>query len=102
MLTQRLAGRRCDNILAEAVPSMHMSKVAQQLANVLFELSNLCFDRIGRISRGANGDKRMELVSAEVGGASGPLSTSLEHFYAERDAEIEKSYRSLIQTTLIG
>jgi hypothetical protein len=57
------------------------------LANVLFELSNLCFDRIGRISRRANGDKEIELVSAEADGANGPLNTSLEHFYAERDAE---------------
>lgn len=94
MLTEYLPGRPCNNVLARTVPSKYRSKVAEQLANVFFELQNLTFDRIGRIW--TRDDAELELISpATPDGATGPVGTSLEFFYAKRETE----NREIVQST---
>lgn len=57
-------GNTCEKTLAEAVPPKYLSKVAEQLANVFFELQDLTFDRIGRIW--TLGDADLELITPAV------------------------------------
>lgn len=49
ILMEALDGRTFPDGLATAIPAQHRAKVAKQLANVLAELQNLTFSRIGRL-----------------------------------------------------
>lgn len=87
MLTEYLSGHPCQNTLARTVPSKYRPKVAEQLANVLFELQSLTFDRIGRLWTRGDGDIELIPPEAPNGASSSLLDTSLEFFYAKREME---------------
>ncbi|WEW60421.1 hypothetical protein PRK78_005907 [Emydomyces testavorans] len=78
-----LEGHTLDGMLAKAVPAQYLQKVAEQFANVLFELQNLSFDRIGHFSCDNNSRNRPELIPDD----SSQSSTSLEYFYTQRQEE---------------
>lgn len=86
MLAEYLPGHPCDNILAKTVPPKYRSKVAEQLANVFFELQKLTFGRIGRIWM--RDDAELDIIPPVTpNGSTRPLDTSLEFFYAKRETE---------------
>lgn len=76
------------------LPSECQDKVASQFAHFLFELSNVRFDRIGRLWCGTSGNDEPEIIPFETvdGGPRGiftrqvgPLDSSLEYFYQLRE-----------------
>ena len=82
-----LGGRTLDNGLAESIPPHYRSKVARQFANVFVELQNLTFDRIGRLWCGETTDQPVEITDMAWHCTPGPLQTSLEYFYNQRQGE---------------
>ncbi len=86
-LMERLPGRHVSNGLARSIPRQYHAKVAKQLANVFSELQNLTFSRIGRILCGDNADGPPEVIPMAWHCSPGPLETSLEYFYNQREAE---------------
>ncbi|KAJ4309092.1 hypothetical protein N0V84_011711 [Fusarium piperis] len=80
-------GRTLPNSLATAVPPQHHTKVAKQLANVFAELQNLTFSRIGRLWCGEDADQPPEIIPMDWHSSPGPLDTSLEYFYNQRQGE---------------
>ncbi|KAL2259403.1 hypothetical protein VTK26DRAFT_6930 [Humicola hyalothermophila] len=73
--------------IARQVPPEHLPKVAKQLAEVLFQLHGLSFDRLGRLWCGDDGDGPLEIVpvnSGEAAPAASTPETSLEWFYLHR------------------
>lgn len=87
VLMECLGGRTLPNGVASSVPHQHHAKVAKQLANVLMELQNLTFSRIGRLWCGENGDQPVEITTMAWHSSPGPLETSLEYFYNQRQSE---------------
>ncbi|EEP77851.1 predicted protein [Uncinocarpus reesii 1704] len=87
ILMEYLGGRQLDNVLALSVPQPYHAKVAKQLANVLVELQNLTFDRIGRLWAGETADQSIEIIPMEWHHTPGPLGTSFEYFYNQRQKE---------------
>ncbi|KAK4040318.1 kinase-like domain-containing protein [Parachaetomium inaequale] len=71
ILMERVTGRVLEGPIASQVPPEHLPKVAKQLADVLYQLHGLTFDRLG------------QLWSGEKGG--GPVEIS--PFYAQRQAD---------------
>ncbi len=74
--------------------SESQDKVASQFAHFLFELSNVRFDRIGRLWCGTSGNDEPEITPFEAvdRGLRGvftrqvdPLDSSLEYFYQLRE-----------------
>ncbi|KAK0636662.1 hypothetical protein B0T17DRAFT_605317 [Bombardia bombarda] len=51
--------------IAASVPNEKMPHVAQQMADVLFQLQNLTFDRLGRIWCGENCDVDLEIIPVQ-------------------------------------
>lgn len=84
MLMEYLPGRVLGGPIASRVPPEHLSKVAKQTADVLFQLHHLTFDRLGRLWRGEEGDGPLEVIP--IGSGPEP-QTSLEWFYAHRQDE---------------
>lgn len=82
-----LGGRTLPTGLATAIPHQHHAKVARQLANVFAELQNLTFSRIGRLWCGENADRPAEIIAMGWHSSPGPLETSLEYFYNQRQGE---------------
>ncbi|KAI9657412.1 MAG: hypothetical protein M1821_003094 [Bathelium mastoideum] len=82
-----LGGRTLDNVLAVSIPPQHHPKIAKQLANVFVQLQNLTFDRIGRLWCGETADKLVEIIAMAWHESPGPLETSLEYFYNQRQGE---------------
>ena len=82
-----LGGHSLPNGLAETIPHQHHAKVAQQLANVFAELKNLTFSRIGRLWCGENADQPAKIIPMAWHSSPGPLETSLEYFYNQRQSE---------------
>jgi aminoglycoside phosphotransferase (APT) family kinase protein len=82
-----LGGRSLPNGVAETIPPQHHAKVAKQLANVFAELKRLTFSRIGRLWRGENADQPVEIISKPWHSSPGPLETSFEYFYNQRQSE---------------
>lgn len=82
-----LGGRTLTNVLAVAIPAQHHAKVAKQLANVFAELQNLTFSRIGRLWCGENADQPVEIIPMAWHSSPGPLETSFEYFYNQRQSE---------------
>ncbi|KAF4337313.1 GDSL lipase acylhydrolase family [Fusarium beomiforme] len=65
----------------------HHTKVAKQLANIFAELQNLTVSRIGRHWRGENANQPAEIMAMEWHSTPGPLETSVEYFYSQRQEE---------------
>ncbi|KPM43827.1 hypothetical protein AK830_g2791 [Neonectria ditissima] len=84
---EHLGGRTLDNGLAMAIPRPHHTKVAKQLANVFAELQSLTFSRIGRLWCGENTDQPVEIIPMAWHSTPGPLDTSFEYFYNQRQSE---------------
>lgn len=82
-----LGGRTPPNRLAIAIPHQHHTKVAKQLAHVFTELQNLTFGRIGRLWCGENADQPIKLMAMAWHSSPGPLETSFEYFYNQRQGQ---------------
>ncbi|PGH16305.1 hypothetical protein AJ79_01844 [Helicocarpus griseus UAMH5409] len=76
-------------------------KVAEQLADVFFQLQTLMFNRIGQIWAGEDGGIELN-PPVEPEGATATLDTSLEFFHAKRVAENREIVRSTHPMTRIG
>ncbi|KAK4244425.1 kinase-like domain-containing protein [Corynascus novoguineensis] len=82
-----LGGRTLPKGVATAIPHQFHAKVAKQLANIFAELQNLTFSRIGRLWCGENADQPVEIMAMAWHSSPGPLETSLEYFYNQRQSE---------------
>lgn len=82
-----LGGRTLPDGLAHSIPRQHHTKVAKQLANVFADLQNLTFSRIGRLWCGEDADQPVEIIPMAWHSSPGPLETSLEYFYNQRQGE---------------
>ena len=80
-------GHTLPNGLATTIPHQHHTKVAKQLASIFTELQNLTFSRIGRLWCGENADQPIEIIAMAWHSSPGPLETSLEYFYNQRQGE---------------
>ena len=87
VLMECLEGRTVDNGLARSIPPQFHAKVAEQLAKVFVELQGLAFDRIGRLWCGESVDQPVEIIAMAWHESPGPLETSLEYFYNQRQGE---------------
>ncbi|USP80489.1 hypothetical protein yc1106_07763 [Curvularia clavata] len=87
VLMEYMSGHKLNNGLARTLPQ-YQAKVAKQLANVFAELQNLTFSRIGRIWCGDTLDQPVTIIPMAVWHHSpGPLETSLEYFYNQRQGQ---------------
>ncbi|CAG9993120.1 unnamed protein product [Clonostachys byssicola] len=82
-LMEALPGKTLGGVLAKNIPPQFRPKVASQFAEILFQLENLSFDTLGRISCGQNCDQSPEIIPVDPDACRQP-STSLEWFYNER------------------
>ncbi|KXX74319.1 Altered inheritance of mitochondria protein 9, mitochondrial [Madurella mycetomatis] len=82
-----LGGRTLPKGVATAIPHQFHTKVAKQLANIFAELQNLTFSRIGRLWCGENADQPVEITAMAWHSSPGPLETSLEYFYNQRQSD---------------
>jgi len=82
-----LGGRTLPGGAATTIPQQFHPKVAKQLANVFAELQDLTFSRIGRLWCGENADQPVEITTMAWHASPGPLETSLEYFYNQRQSE---------------
>ncbi len=82
-----LGGRTLPKGVATAIPHQFHAKVAKQLANIFAELQSLTFSRIGRLWCGENVDQPVEITAMAWHSSPGPLETSLEYFYNQRQGE---------------
>lgn len=87
VLMEYLDGHTLHDGLAESIPQQYHSKVAKQFANVFVELQNLTFSRIGRLWCGETADQPVEIIPMAWHHSPGPLETSLEYFYNQRQGE---------------
>ncbi|KAI5859873.1 kinase-like domain-containing protein [Durotheca rogersii] len=82
-----LRGRVLSSTIARQVPIAYHQKVAGQLADVLFQLENLTFDKLGRIWCGENCDEAPRIIASDQDVEPTvivPKKTSLEWFYELR------------------
>ncbi|KAI5463871.1 kinase-like domain-containing protein [Mariannaea sp. PMI_226] len=82
-----LGGHTLPTGLATAIPRQYHAKVAVQLANTFAELQNLTFSRIGRLWCGETADQPAEVIFMAWHVSPGPLETSFEYFYNQRQGE---------------
>lgn len=87
LLMEYIDGNILDGPLAKRVPLKHHPKVAKQLAHILFELQKVTFDSIGRVWCGESGKEPARIVPQESRDVSDSFSSSLDYFYAHRQAE---------------
>ncbi|KAH3948623.1 hypothetical protein HBI56_121520 [Parastagonospora nodorum] len=87
VLMEYLGGRKLDDGLATSIPRQYHNKAAKQLAHVFAELQNLTFSRIGRLWCGEAADQPVEIIPMAWHHSPGPLDTSLEYFYNQRQGE---------------
>lgn len=87
ILMEHLGGEILGDTIAAAVPSEHLPKLAKQLADVLFQLQGLAFDRLGRLWCGDDGRGSPEIIPLDLTDSSwpNPPESSLEWFYAQRE-----------------
>ncbi|CAI6094724.1 unnamed protein product [Clonostachys chloroleuca] len=85
-LMEALPGRTLGGVLAKNILPKFRPKVASQFAEILFQLENISFDTLGRISCGQNCDQSPEIIPVDPEARRQP-STSLEWFYNERQQE---------------
>jgi aminoglycoside phosphotransferase (APT) family kinase protein len=110
MFMSVLPGRHLDSHLAFSVPKRQQAKVAGQLAEILHQLNTrMTFEMIGRIWCGEGGNEEPSITSFNAVGARegqletypiGPVSTSLEYFYALRQHENAAIRAGILQGTL--
>ncbi|KAL2151731.1 hypothetical protein VTH82DRAFT_6829 [Thermothelomyces myriococcoides] len=96
VLMECLPGRVLDGPIALQVPPKHLPKVAKQFAEVMFQLYELTFNRLGRLWCGDNGESTPEILPVGFGErspASAP-ATSLEWFYLHRQEENRQVLKS--------
>ncbi|KAG6017128.1 hypothetical protein E4U54_008242 [Claviceps lovelessii] len=87
MLLECLTGQVLQTTIASQVPADRLPHVASQLADVLFQLENLTFDRLGRIWCGENCDEPPRIIpweSKDTSSSTPRTQTSLEWFYESR------------------
>ena len=82
---QALPGRHPQSGLARSVPEEHMDKLTDQLADYYHQLSQLRFDRIGRLWCGRTAEEQPSIIPVRKVG--GPFSASLEYFYVLRKSD---------------
>ncbi|KAF4980647.1 hypothetical protein FZEAL_3396 [Fusarium zealandicum] len=82
-----LGGCTLTNGVAISIPQRYHAKVAKQLANVFAELQNLTFSRIGRLWCGDDTNQPVEIIPMAWHASPGPLETSFEYFYNQRQDE---------------
>jgi hypothetical protein len=87
VLMEYLVGCSLHDRLAVSIPLQYHTKVAKQLASAFVELQNLTFDRIGRLWCGDTADQPVEIIAMAWHHSPGPLETSLEYFYNQRQGE---------------
>lgn len=90
ILMECLEGRELEGAIASAVPPEFLPKVAKQMAEILFQLHQLTFDRLGRLWCGADGKGPLEIVALDSESPPSPKSspqTSLEWFYKDRQRD---------------
>jgi isoamyl acetate esterase len=97
MFMSSMPGRHLDRPFSISVPPEHWAKVAEQLADILHQISTkLTFEKIGRIWRGKHGEEEPSIIAFNACGASdgqlghfpmGPFSTSVDYFYTLRQSE---------------
>ncbi|KAM3455740.1 hypothetical protein MY3296_002158 [Beauveria thailandica] len=98
MFMECLEGKTLGNTVARSVPVKHHSHVAKQLAEVLFQLQNLSFDKLGRIWCGESCDESPKIIPYEhVEAAAAPMATSLEWFYTQRQEDNRKALEAHAQ-----
>lgn len=92
MLMSALPGKNFE-MFSHSVPAHYKDKVASQLAKYLHELSQITFDKIGRIWCGNHMDENPRVISFEAHGecngrhalcSVGPFNTSRSYFRALR------------------
>ncbi|KAF2456669.1 hypothetical protein BDY21DRAFT_286768 [Lineolata rhizophorae] len=87
MLMEHLPGRPLHKIERSETSAGFQDKVARQLADVLFELQFLAFDRIGRLWCGRSGRRPVQVIQMPLNRELvHPFNTSLEYFHAIRGA----------------
>ncbi|KAG5951193.1 hypothetical protein E4U57_007043 [Claviceps arundinis] len=62
LLLEGLKGKTLQSTMAKTVPVDYKHHVASQLADVLYQLENLTFDRLGRIWCGENCDEPPRII----------------------------------------
>lgn len=82
-----LNGNTLPDRISKAVPQQYHRKVADQFAKVFFELQNLTFTRIGRLWCGETANQPIEIINMSWHHSPGPLETSFEYFYNQRQGE---------------
>ncbi|CAF9915542.1 MAG: hypothetical protein GOMPHAMPRED_000788 [Gomphillus americanus] len=93
ILMELLHGKRTRLGLVPSVPSIHHQKVARQIANILLELSQITFDRIGRLIALTEGGP-ITVIGSKYHNVVSPMATSLEYFYGDRYGENLEIYES--------
>ena len=111
MFMSVLPGRPLKNILAVSIPEQQQAKVAEQLADILYQLNTrMTFDKIGWIWCGESGRAKPSIIAFNTIGACqdemeaylvGPFATSLEYFYAVRQHE-NAAVRACINQGIVG
>ncbi|KAH7233705.1 kinase-like domain-containing protein [Fusarium tricinctum] len=87
ILLEYLGGRTPKDLLVRSIPLVYHEKVAKQLAEVFAELQNLTFSRIGRLWCGEDAEQPIEIIGMAWHASPGPLETSFEYFYNQRQSE---------------
>ncbi|KAI1173436.1 kinase-like domain-containing protein [Nemania sp. FL0916] len=88
ILMEQINGRILKGSLPLEVPHEYWPKVAGHIADVLFQLHELSFDRLGRLWRGADCDGPLEVIPLSPDNSSASSSTpltSLEWFDMNRE-----------------
>ncbi len=91
MIMEALPGRTLGGSIAAQVPSEHLPKVASQLAEVVYQLYGLAFDRAGRLWRGKDGDGPLEVIPVD---AKPCPRTSLGWFYRQRQRDNRRAMKN--------
>ncbi|KAG6117969.1 hypothetical protein E4U12_001310 [Claviceps purpurea] len=90
VLLECLKGKPLQSTMAKTVPADYKQHVASQVADVLYQLENLTFDRLGRIWCGENCDEPPRIIPSRSrnGSLATPhVQTSLEWFYEYRQKQ---------------
>ncbi|KAG6071820.1 hypothetical protein E4U15_007310 [Claviceps sp. LM218 group G6] len=91
VLLEGLKGKTLQSTMAKTVPADYKHHVASQLADVLHQLENLTFDRLGRIWCGENCDEPPRIIpwgsDDDDSSATPHVQTSLEWFYEDRQEQ---------------
>ncbi|KAG6021662.1 hypothetical protein E4U19_005548 [Claviceps sp. Clav32 group G5] len=85
-----LKGKTLESTMAQQVPANYKLHVASQVADVLYQLENLTFDRLGRIWCGENCDEPPRIIPwlpSDGYLATPRVQTSLEWFYKYRQKQ---------------